>query len=236
MKSTIFNFLVLLLLSVVKGSLANNSPLTVNTTITYTLISVPPSSYHPESAKLAPSNHSLSRTLSYATTKVGFLPRKSQALITTRSTTRYSTTTVTVSPVPYAKPTPPSPFLNPRSSHLLYPAPCTPNTIFCNSATEFSVCAASAGSRSTHSLFVYIGPVAVGTVCRNNKVIRASATNGKCTPIGNLVCRPNRQVIFACTEGGVISMGKLSTLTRCVNGRIVAMAENENENFVEEGF
>lgn len=224
MKFIIFNFWVLRLLSSLEGLSADNPLLTVNTTITYTLISVLPSSYHPEGTKLSPSNHSLSRTLSYATTKVGFLPRTSKALITTRSITRYSTIIITVSPVPFAQPKPSSLSLKPRSPSLLWPALCNPGTIFCNSLTKFFVCATRTWFGSRNSIFILVGSVAAGTVCQNNKIVRT--TDGNCTPIGNLACKSNGQTFFICMEGGVISMGQLSTYLLCVNGKFVALAEN----------
>ena len=219
MKPFLFLIWFLLLLSSFRGLLA------LNITITYTLILVLPSLYHLQIAKSTPSNYSLSRTLSYATSNARLSPEASQALITTRSMTRYSTTIVTVSPLPYTQSPTPLSFTKPYLPSLVPPTSCRPRSLFCINATKFSVCAQQASHQPSRSLFVYQGAVAPGTICRNNRIVRTP--DGKCTPIDKVTCRSSGQIFFACAEGGVISFGKLSPQTRCVGGGIFLSARNE---------
>lgn len=73
--------------------------------------------------------------------------------------------------------------------------PCTPNELYCNSKTSFSLCVpgTEGGSQS-----VFMGAVADGTFCDGGRIKKAAG--GDCSPVGDLKCQGERG-FFLCDEG-----------------------------------
>ena len=88
------------------------------------------------------------------------------------------------------------------------PKICTPNGIYCDSPTSFSLCIPGAG-KSTR--YYPMGSVANGTICRDGGIERAS--DGKCTPDDTLSCSQTGQMFFSCDEG-ILCPRKLYTCSQ----------------------
>ena len=96
---------------------------------------------------------------------------------------------------------------------------CGAYGIYCNSASDFSLCVPSSGGGTQ---YFYFGSVAQGTYCDANRQ-RIRATNyGDCSPDGQLVCGSDGVTFFRCDQGGLIYFGPTAAGTECVNGQIVA--------------
>ena len=98
---------------------------------------------------------------------------------------------------------------------------CVPNTIFCNTATMFSLCTPG-GVNGTREVF--FGSVAPGTYCDQGQGRIRAANNGNCQPDGKLQCGPGGNTFFQCDQGGLINIGAVAPGTTCVNGSIMAIS------------
>lgn len=155
-------------------------------------------------------NFSLSRTLSYATS------RPSSTTIKTSTSTR--TSTVTIFPLPTPIIPRPNPII-PRPQ----PFPCAVDTLFCNTLTTFSLCAPGLGRDPPQSIF--LGDVAEGTLCRYGRIVRTPG--GNCSPIGRLSCAEGGgRTFYLCAEGGEVDLGPVPRGTECIAGTIFAIRQS----------
>ena len=90
----------------------------------------------------------------------------------------------------------PPPIFNGTGLPTPPPKHCTPNGVYCDSPTSFSLCVPGPGNSAT---YYSMGSVANGTVCIDGRIERAN--DGKCTPDGALSCGKNGQTFFFCDEG-----------------------------------